>query len=124
MEAAPEKIWANPTQDTMTLSRTTNPAYTEYVRSDVADAAIKEAVDATRQSLVSRAQKAEEEAAKYKLGSQFGRDLYVEMNAEVKRLREALEKYGRHIEVCGKHSYPHACVCGFEQALKEPTDGK
>ena len=44
----------------------------------------------------------------------------VELKAENKRLREALEKYGDHSKECHDEKYPEAwhCICGYEQALK------
>lgn len=53
-------------------------------------------------------------------------DLEDDLTAEVTRLKEALQKYGHHIDVgAGKHCaiYPiergRPCDCGFSKALGE-----
>jgi hypothetical protein len=43
--------------------------------------------------------------------------------AEITRLREALEKYGRHAEQC-RHEFheDYSCTCGFQEALNGKCD--
>ncbi len=46
-------------------------------------------------------------------------DKIKQLQAENKRLRKALEKYGCHSTECVAEEYPEKwhCICGFEQAL-------
>jgi len=46
--------------------------------------------------------------------------LIEQLQAENKRLKEALRIYGQHTKECHDERYPEAwhCTCGLEQALK------
>ncbi len=54
------------------------------------------------------------------------RDVTISRTKQIKRLREALEKYGKHKQDCVyvRYSYntKYPCTCGFEQALQENKD--
>lgn len=53
------------------------------------------------------------------------RDLNDRQSAKLDRAREALKKYGQHLDSCccriGHQNYENQCDCGLDEALKEIT---
>lgn len=50
-------------------------------------------------------------------------DKIKQLQAENKRLKDALKKYGKHTKECSDEKYPEAwhCICGFAIALQEKS---